>query len=475
MNRDLTKTKIMATIGPASNSPEVLEKMIREGLNMCRLNFSHGTHEEHLEVIKNIRAINKKLKTHVAILADLQGPKLRVGEVENNEVELRNGHHLDIVTTECLGTAKKVFLSYTLFPKDVKKGDHLLIDDGKIELQVEKTNETDTVTTRVIYGGVLRSHKGVNLPDTKISQPSLTSKDIRDAEFALDQEVDWIALSFVRHVTDMADLHDIIRRKKKSTRMIAKIEKPEALKEIDEIIDVSHGIMIARGDLGVEVSFDQLPMIQKSIIQKCINSAKPVIIATQMMESMIENFRPTRAEANDVANAVLDGADCLMLSGETSVGKFPVKVISSMRQIIKWTEVHGFHYIREHAPEEFSKSFLPDTICFHTSKMAELSKAKAIVTFTHSGYTALRISSHRPNTEIFAFTNNKKVLKKLSIVWGVRPHFVETYENIDQAIAESIRILKEKGIIKEGEVIIHSGSIPLNLRGQTNMVKISYV
>ena len=257
--------------------------------------------------------------------------------------------------------------------------------------------------------------------------------------------------------------------------MIAKIEKPEALKEIDEIIDVSHGIMIARGDLGVEISFDQLPMIQKSIIQKCINSAKPVIIATQMMESMIENFRPTRAEANDVANAVLDGADCLMLSGETSVGKFPVKVISSMRQIIKWTEVHGFHYIREHAPEEFSKSFLPDSICFHASKMAELSKAKAIVTFTHSGYTALRISSHRPNTEIFAFTNNKKVLKKLSIVWGVRPHFVETYENIDQAIAESIRMLKEKGIIKDGEVIIHVGSIPLNLRGQTNMVKISYV
>jgi len=378
----------MATIGPACSSPEILEAMIGEGLNLCRLNFSHGTHEDHLKVIQNIRSINKRLKTNVAILADLQGPKLRVGEIKDNSVELLNGQKLDIVTRECLGTEKRVFLSYPNFPTDVKKGDILLIDDGKIELRVEKTNETDTVTTKVIYGGVLRSHKGVNLPNTQISQPCLTPKDISDAEFALDQDVDWIALSFVRQVTDMADLNDIIRRKKKSTRMIAKIEKPEALKEIDEIIDVSHGIMIARGDLGVEVSFEQLPMIQKSIIQKCINSAKPVIIATQMMESMMENFRPTRAEANDVANAVLDGADCLMLSGETSVGKFPVKVISSMREIIKWTEDHGYHFIRDHAPEEFSKSFLPDSICYHTSKMAELGNAKAIITFTHSGYTA---------------------------------------------------------------------------------------
>lgn len=465
----------MATIGPACSSEDILEKMILEGVNMFRLNFSHGTHEGHLEVIKKIRALNEKHHTHVAILADLQGPKLRIGEVENNGVEIKEGDPLLITSENCIGTSSKVFLSYTDFPKDVKQGDQVLIDDGKIKLEVEKTNGKNSVWTKVIYGGILRSKKGVNLPHTRISQPSLTPKDIADAEFALDQDVDWIALSFVRHVTDMADLHDIIRKKKRNTRMIAKIEKPEALKEIDEIIDVSQGIMIARGDLGVEVSFEQLPMIQKSIIQKCINAARPVIIATQMMESMIENFRPTRAEANDVANAVLDGADCLMLSGETSVGKFPVKVIDSMRQIIQWTEIHGFHYIRDHAPEAFTKSFLPDSICYHASKMAELSKAKAIVTFTHSGYTAQRISSHRPNAVIFAFTNNRKILAKLSILWGVRPFYTETYQNIDQAIDESVRVLKNNGIIREGEVIIHAGSIPLNLRGQTNMVKISYI
>ncbi len=465
----------MATIGPACNSTEMLEKMIAGGLDLCRLNFSHGSHEEHLKVINNIRELNKKLHTNVAILADLQGPKLRVGEVEGNRIDLEQGALIDLVSKPCISTSSHLYISYPELAKDVKPGDSILIDDGKIQLQVRKTNKKNRISAVVLHGGPLSSRKGVNFPDTRISQPSITEKDLADAEFALDQNVDWIALSFVRSATDMLDLKDIIRKKKKSTRMIAKIEKPEALTDIDEIIEASHGIMIARGDLGVEVPLNRLPLIQKNIIQKCINSARPVIIATQMMESMIDNFRPTRAETNDVANAVLDGADCLMLSGETSVGKFPLEVILNMNQIIAWTEKNGFHYIRKHAPAEFSPSYLPETLCNHASQMAEQSGAKAIVTFTHSGYTTSRISSHRPSADIYGFTNNRKILNSMSILWGVRPVFIDTYSNINEAIEKSIDILLEKQVIKEEDMVLHLGSIPMNMKGRTNMVKISYI
>jgi len=470
----LTKTKVLATIGPACSSPEILEKMVLEGMNLCRLNFSHGAHEDHQKVIQNIRMIDKKLGTNIAIIADLQGPKLRVGEIENNSIELISGEILNIITKDCIGTTKKVSVSYPQLPQDVKKGARILIDDGKIQLEVVETNQKDLVKTRILNGGILSSKKGVNLPNTKISQPSLTPKDILDAEFALKHDVDWIALSFVRSATDIVDLRDIVKKQKKSTRIIAKIEKPEALYEIDNIIDVSHGIMVARGDLGVEVSFDKVPMIQKDIIKKCINLAKPVIIATQMMESMIDNFRPTRAEASDVANSVLDGADCLMLSGETSVGKHPVEVIKNMKQIIHSTESKGLHYIREHFPTQVSMSFLPDTISYNASQMAEKGNARAIISFTHSGYTTIRISSHRPSAEIYAFTNNKKILKGLSILWGVRQFYVETYKDINEAINASTKILKKHKLINEGDVVIHLGSIPLNHKGQTNMMKISY-
>ena len=471
----ITKTKVLATIGPACSSPEILEKMVLAGMNLCRLNFSHGSHDDHLKVIQNIRMIDEKLGTHIAIIADLQGPKLRVGEILNNSIELINGEILNIVTKDCIGTTDRVSVSYPQLPKDVKKGARILIDDGKIQLEVIETNQKDLVKTMILNGGILSSRKGVNLPNTKISQPSLTPKDKLDAEFALKNDVDWIALSFVRSATDIIDLRDIVKKNKKSTRVIAKIEKPEALNEIDNIIDVSHGIMIARGDLGVEVSFNEVPMIQKDIIKKCINLAKPVIIATQMMESMIDNFRPTRAEASDVANSVLDGADCLMLSGETSVGKYPVEVIKSMKQIIHSTESKGGHYIREHFPTQISVSFLPDTISYNASQMAEKGKARAIISFTHSGYTTSRISSHRPSAEIYAFTNNIKILKSLSILWGVKQFYVETYKDINEAITGSIKVLKKHKLIKDGDVVIHLGSIPLNHKGQTNMMKISYM
>ena len=471
----LTKTKVIATIGPACSSLKILEQLFFKGVNVCRLNFSHGTHEDHLKVINRIRQLNKKHSMHVAILADLQGPKLRVGEITNNGVDLIQDSTIKIVNQKCTGTSEKVYLSYQDFPKDVKKGDPILIDDGKIKLEVEESNGTDTVIAKVVYGGILSSRKGVNLPGTRISQPSMTEKDLQDAEFALEHKVDWIALSFVRSAQCMIDLKELIMKKKLSTRVIAKIEKPEALEDIDNIIEVSHGIMIARGDLGVEVSFERVPLIQKEIIQKCINQGRAVIIATQMMESMIENFRPTRAETNDVASAVLDGADCLMLSGETSVGKFPVNVVQSMKQIIAFTEQHGFHFIREHLPAENTKTFLPDTICNHASKMAEDSNATAIISFTHSGYTTLRISSHRPSAEIYAFTNNKEILNSLSILWGVRPMYVHTYNNINIAIKHSIETLKKMQLVKENDIVVHLGSIPINLNSQTNMLKISYV
>ncbi|RLD30471.1 MAG: pyruvate kinase [Bacteroidetes bacterium] len=470
-----SRTKIMATVGPACNNKNTLKKMILEGVNLFRLNFSHGTHDEHLKLIEFIRELNNELNTHIAILADLQGPKIRIGDVENNSVNLIAGESIEIVTSKCLSTADKLYIAYPEFPRDVKHGDKILIDDGKIMLTVEKTDDFKSVKAKILYGGVLSSKKGVNLPNTKISQPSLTEKDLSDAQFALSHKVDWIALSFVRSPQDMLDLREIVNKISPDTRMIAKIEKPEALDHLDEIIQASHGIMIARGDLGVEVSFSKLPMIQKNIIQKCINHGKPVVIATQMMESMITNFRPTRAETNDVANAVLDGADCLMLSGETSVGNFPVKVIANMKQIVNWTEEHGFTYIRENSPKPSSKHFLPDTICNHASQMAELSQTSAIISFTHSGYTTARIASHRPSANIFAFSNNNKILNSLSIVWGVRQYYLKTYQNINQAIDQATKILKEDGMIKNGEVVIHLGSIPLNMRGQTNMIKISYI
>ena len=470
-----SRTKITATLGPACASRDVLRKMFKEGVDMCRLNFSHSNYDEHLKMIGLIRELNEEMGTHVAILADLQGPKLRIGEVENNCVVLTENNILQLVTEPCLGTQEKVYISYTQLPLDVKRGDSILIDDGKLKLEVVDTNGRDCVTTRVVHGGSLSSRKGVNLPDTKISLPSLTPKDIQDANWALGHDVDWIALSFVRHVTDIIDLKNLIKKNRKTARVIAKIEKPEALEEIDNIIDMTDGIMIARGDLGVEVSFDRVPLIQKNIIRKCIDHARPVIIATQMLESMIHNFRPTRAEANDVANAVLDGADCLMLSGETSVGKYPAEVIRAMQSIIDWTEQNGSHYIREHAPKGLSTSFLPDSICYIAVKMAEQTEASAIITFTNSGYTALRIASHRPRARIFAFTPNMKLLPLLSPVWGVRVFYMEKFERIDEAINHSLRFLLSGKLISENDVVVHVGSTPMIKRGQTNMLKLSYV
>lgn len=474
MNRNNSQTKVITTIGPASSSKDVLRKLFIEGIDVCRLNFSHGKQEDHLKVIKNILELNEELKTDVAILADLQGPKIRIGEVENNGVELKEGMEVAFVGEPSIGTAQQLYISYKNFPQDVKIGDSILIDDGKIKLEVLTSNRIDKVTAKVVYGGILSSKKGVNLPNTKVSIPSLTEKDIADATFALENGVDWIALSFVRSAADLIPLKDLIKHHKKNASIIAKIEKPEALTDIDNIIDISNGIMVARGDLGVEVPFDQVPLIQKDLVSRCIAKAKPVIIATQMLESMITNFRPTRAEANDVANAVFDGADALMLSAETSAGKYPVESVNAMQRIIDWSE-KGFNYNRETIPAFNTRTFLPDSICLNSCRLASQTNAKAIVTFTNSGYTAYKISSYRPKAAIYVFTRNTALLRKLSLLWGVKAFYYENHEKIDDAINHSIQVLKAASLLNDNDVVIHAGSTPFEERGQTNMIKVSYV
>ncbi len=470
-----SQTKIIATLGPATSSKIIISELIRSGVDVFRLNFSHTSKEEYLRLIYLIKELNLEIGTNVAIMADLQGPKLRVGEIENNMIHLAKGDAITFVTEKCIGRKDHIYMSYQNFPKDVNVGEAILIDDGKIELKVTETNKNDSVRAKVIYGGSLSSNKGVNLPNTKVSLPCLTEEDISNAVFALEHGVDWIALSFVRTASDIFELKALIRKSNGDARVIAKIEKPEALREIDQIIDATDGVMVARGDLGVEVPFNEVPLFQKLIVEKCIRQSKPVIIATQMMESMITSFRPTRAEANDVANAVLDGADALMLSGETAIGNYPVETINNMQQIITYTENEGNPFDKQHEPTKGNSTFLADSVCLNATKLAKQVGAKAIVVFTHSGYTAIRISSHRPKSKIYTFSNNKNILCKISLVWGIRPFYLRTYNHLNQAIPESVKILKDKKLLSDGDCVVYVGTTPLKLQGSTNMMKVSYV
>jgi pyruvate kinase len=475
MKAIFNKTKIVATMGPATADINVLEQMFNEGLDICRINFSHGDYDAVNKTVANIRTLNKKLNRHVGILADLQGPKLRIGVIKNNKVTLKTGDEIIITTKECEGDEHRIYITYPQFPKDVKVGETVLIDDGKLHLKVNDTNGADEVRCTITVGGDLSSKKGVNLPNTKISLPCLTVKDIRDLEFALDHDFDWIGLSFVRSVTDIVDLKDIIRNKGKRARVIAKIEKPEAIREIDNIIDVTDGIMVARGDLGVELPMEQVPLLQKMMVQKCIQASKPVIIATQMMESMITSYTPTRAEVNDVANAVMDGADAVMLSAETSVGKYPVKVIEIMRRIITQVEALDSIYYREHAPEIKTITYITDSICFNACTLAHHSGVKAIISMTNSGYTAFKLASHRPKASIFIFTDNVALLTTLSLVWGVRGFYYDKYESTDQTISDLKDYIKNAGFVKNDDLVINIASMPMKEKGRTNMMKLSYV
>lgn len=475
MKYAISNTKIVATIGPASSSKKTLRRMMAEGVDVFRINFSHSSQNEFAELTRLIKELNAETDNQVAVLADLQGPKLRIGEVENNAVVLEAGDTLTIVTNKCIGNKRQVYLSYKNFPADVAIGEMILIDDGKIKLEVIATNKKDTVKTKVIFGGPLSSHKGVNLPNTKVSLPCLTKEDISNVIFAAKHEVDWIALSFVRKAEDVLELKKLLKKHHSEAGVIAKIEKPEALKEIDQIIQNADGVMVARGDLGVEMPFDEVPLIQKDIIEKCILHSKPVIVATQMMESMMSNFSPTRAEAADVANAVLDGADALMLSGETSVGNYPVETVMNMQKIIHHTETFGHSFRKKDFPCEQSPTYLADAICFNAAELACQVNAKAIITFTHSGYTARQISANRPVTDIFVFTNIERLMRQLSLLWGVKVFYLDSYENMEEAINMSVSILKEKKLLQRGDRVIHVGSSPLNEHGQTNILKASLI
>ncbi len=471
----MKKTKIVATLGPASSDKEVLRQMFYAGLNVCRLNFSHGSHEDHAAVVKTIRELNEETGLNVAILADLQGPKIRTNEMENNGVELINGSIVTIGTEKILGTAERFSINYAKLPQDVQPGERILLDDGKLALEVVSTDGKSEFKAKVVHGGILSSKKGVNFPNTRISMPSLTEKDLIDLDFALEQNVDWIGLSFVRSGRDIIELKHIIANKKCKAKVIAKIEKPEAIDDIDAIIKESDGLMVARGDLGVEIPYQNVPIIQKMLINKCIIHAKPIIVATQMMESMITNITPTRAEVNDVANAVLDGADAVMLSGETSVGKFPVDVIKTMSNIVTEMEKFDGIYNKEEIPDKNQARFITDSICFNACRLSQRVEADAILTMSFSGYTAYKIASQRPKSTIYVFTSNKQILTQLNLVWGVKAFFYNKQISTDHTIADIKYLLKKEDLLKEGDLVINIASIPLEDLGSSNMLKLSYI
>lgn len=471
---ELTKTKIVATIGPASSSYDALKKMIEEGMDVCRLNFSHGSHEDHMKVIETVRQLNEEMQTHVALVADLQGPKLRVGQTEGDGVELVAESQVIITPHECVSTSDKLYVNYDQIAKDTKAGERILLDDGKLELEVTEVG-ADEITTKVVTGGKLTSNKGVNLPNTKISLPSLTEKDHADLDFALEQGLSWIAISFVRSARDIIEIKHLLSERKSSARVIAKIEKPEALEDIEEIAKSADALMVARGDLGVEMPMQSVPLIQKMIVKTGLKYGRPVIIATQMMESMITSPTPTRAEVNDVANAVLDGADAVMLSGETSVGDHPERVIAAMNNIIEEIETFDGIYYHERLPEQDDERFITDNICYNAVTLAHRAKAKAIVTMTHSGYTAYKVSSQRPKADIFVFTANRAIMSQLSLVWGVRTFYYDKMVSTDHTIEDIKYLLKKGDYVTDGDLIINIASMPITEQGKSNMLKMSNV
>ncbi len=463
-------------MGPASSSEAVLTQLIQAGMNVARLNFSHGEYAVHGATVKAIRAVDEKLGTHTALLADLQGPKLRVGDIEGGEMDLVTGETVTIRTGDGVGSGNEVFTNYAEFARDVQAGEPVLLDDGKLRLHVVETNGKDAVTCKVIHGGVLKPRKGINLPSTAISLPCITPKDASDLDFALEQDVDWIGLSFVRNAADIHELRGLIQKAGKHARIIAKIEKPEALEDLDAILEATDAVMVARGDLGVEIPMQEVPMVQKDIIRRCMAIGRPVIVATQMMESMIESAVPTRAEVNDVANAVLDGADAVMLSAETSVGAYPVEAVSAMTLIVESMEVHDGMYYYERPPlSKSDERFVSDSMCYNACRLAKRVEAKAIVTMTFSGYTAIQVSSQRPKAHIYMFTANKKILGQMALVWGVTAYPYQKMVSTDHTIADIKFELTKLGQVEMGDMVVHLASMPIAEAGMTNMVKLSQV
>lgn len=481
MNKYVKKTKIIATLGPASSDRETMIELIKAGVDVFRINFSHADYDLVRTNVETIREINKEFGFSTSILGDLQGPKLRVGVVKEGSY-LNPGDILTFTNEKIEGDSKKVYMTYQKFPQDVKVGERILIDDGKLVLEVIETNEKDTVKAKTIQGGPLSSKKGVNLPNTNVSLPALTEKDIKDANFMLDLELDWIALSFVRHAQDIIDLKELIAKHPKGkfkTPIIAKIEKPEGVRNIEEILQECDGLMVARGDLGVEVPMEEVPAIQKNLVEKARKFAKPVIIATQMMETMINSLTPTRAEVNDVANSVLDGADAVMLSGETSVGRYPVDVVKNMSKIVKNIEQTHF-YQSKNAPIErefncIDERFITNRICLAAVRIAKTTNVEAIVTLTYSGYTAFQISAHRPNSHIIIYSSNKRVITMLNLLWGVRAFYYNAKKSTDETIVEVNKLTYENGFVDLNDFVINLNAMPANESGKTNTLRLTTI
>lgn len=471
------RTKIVATVGPACDTYDKLLALVKAGVNVFRLNFSHGAYDSKLQIIEYIREINKKEPYNIAILGDLQGPKLRVGDLEGGSLELKEGDEIILTTEKMVGTKSKIYVSYQNLATDVKPGERIFFDDGKMEVELKEVLNDKEVLIRVSLGGTLLPKKGVNLPDSELTMPSLTEKDIADLEFIIDNDLDWVALSFVRKAVDITELKKRIKAKNSKIKVIAKIEMPEALKNIRDIIVESDGIMVARGDLGVEVPVEQVPIIQKEIIRKCMHRAKPVIVATQMMESMIDRTKPNRSEVTDVANAVLEGADAVMLSGETAMGNYPTMVVEMMSKIITEVEKTVYDYNRDDIlkPQPHSPSFLSDAICYLACKLAQDTNANALIGMTQSGYTGFMLSSYRPKSPLYIFSKERSLINQLSLSWGVRAIYYAEENSLDDIIYDQIEILKQRGFLVTGDVVVNTGSTPVDLHLPTNIVKISTV
>ena len=473
----IKKTKIIATLGPSTSSADCIEKLIKEGVDVLRINFSHSSHKQAEALIKNIRQVNTKLKATTSILADLQGPKLRIGDIRPN-TNLNDGDEIKIKTVKkFIGDEKMIFIDYQSLPEDINTGEKILIDDGKIILKVTETNKKDQINAEVIQGGALLSNKGFNLPNTNISQPALTKKDIKDAVFAAKQNVDWIALSFVRHESDVKSLIELLEKNTDHRiPVIAKIEKPEGVRNIDNIMKYASGIMVARGDLGVEINASEVPLIQKKLVHKAKKARIPVIIATQMMESMMESLNPNRAEVNDVANSVMDGADAVMLSGETSVGKHPIEVIQTIANIIGKVENSNLISLKHKHPTDYdSERFITKSVCYYAAKIANDTNAKAISTLTNSGYTAYQISSWRPKTHVLVFTSNKRILTQLNLLWGVKAFYYNSTESTDKTVEEINKIAFDNNYLQKDDKVINLTSMPIHLKGMVNTVRVSKI
>ena len=473
---NLNKTKIVATIGPASSSRSMLSKLISSGVDVFRVNFSHASHKEVTRIVSDIKALRAEHKKHVSILGDLQGPKIRIGHVKEGVILKKNDEIVFSTNKIDAGDKNAIHIGYGLFPKDVKKDEKVLVDDGKLILKVLKTNKLDEVKLLVLQGGELKSNKGVNLPNTKISLPALTEKDILDAKFAVKNSFDWIALSFVRSKKDVLMLKDLIMSETKHpVPVISKIEKPQAIAKLESILKVSDGLMVARGDLGLEIPTEEVPLNQKIMVEMAKKARKPVIVATQMMESMIDNLTPSRAEVNDVANSVMDGADCIMLSGETSVGKYPCEVVRKIGKIISSVENADFGLTQTDSVSINKDRLITNSICYHAALLADRIKASAVCTLTNSGYTGWEISSYRPRALVLVFTSNVRILSQLNLLWGVKCIFYDKLESTDKTVEDVNELAQQKRYIKKGDFVINLAAMPIKEKGQVNTLRITKV